>query len=83
MMNNAEVIIVKNQEQSWRADWLLNCAHSNNIKNAKKRLLSNGWAQEMNPGVYKKALQWFGRYVLSRFKSFAYFGAKGANFFFK
>ena len=36
MINNAEVIIVKNQEQSSRAGWLFNCAQSNNIKNAKK-----------------------------------------------
>ena len=50
MINNAEAIIVQNQEQSWRAGWLLNCAQSNNIKNAKKRLLGNGGAQEMIPG---------------------------------
>lgn len=57
MINNAEAIIVQNQEQSLRAGWLLNCAQSNNIKNAKKRLLSNGGAQEMIPGIYKKTLQ--------------------------
>lgn len=80
MIKNAEVIIVQNQEQSWRAGWLLNCAQSNNIKNVKKRSLGNGGAQEMIPGYIKILFSDLGVMCCPAVKSFAYFGAKGANF---